>query len=66
MGMDHVHNKRAGANTPIDFSLKMSGPFGPTRLTMKIASDIVPATMAPRRNGNARTPITGPSRRIPS
>lgn len=39
MGMEHVHNKRAKDDTPIDFSLKIRGPFGPTRLTMKIASD---------------------------
>lgn len=39
MGIEHVQNKRARADTPISFELRIRGPFGKTRLSMAVASD---------------------------
>ena len=39
MGIEHVQNKHAKANTPIRFDLRMRGPFGKTKLSMVVASD---------------------------
>lgn len=39
MGIEHVQNKHARADTPIRFDLRMQGPFGNTKLSMAVASD---------------------------
>lgn len=39
MGMEHVHNKRAKADTPARFDLKIHTAVGAARLQMSVASD---------------------------
>lgn len=39
MGIEHVQNKYAMADTPIRFDLRITGPYGKTQLSLAVASD---------------------------
>lgn len=39
MGFEHVQNKFAKPDTPMQFDLRIRGPFGKTRLEMSVGSD---------------------------